>query len=645
MEKGSLAKSILSLIESHEGMYPIYTKEIEEVLKISNAKATYELSKLRKEGKIFSREVTWVKGFKTFHIPSDKQWPTFLSTKCRDCHYKSTIKTCIFHTNLYDDGANCELARVGTKLNKNAVGCPSYVSRVTGWKTIPLERFVEITVQKQNDYFNQKNTHLALDFSEDDFFEENDSEQFLPKYHCIFCLEEMTQLGSGFLPLIGSSVTRCSNCESLYKLVFDDKEEKFVVLCAEEFGDIYRHNFEQIAKTPSTMVVYSSSYYGISIPKNVDYFLDTVSETLIIANWIGKLSALDYIVVRSFEDFEALRKALEKDYSHITIINGEDLLISPKPTAEEIGILKLLRKTKLLNVAFCLATLESRKSVLALLAGTVNEELRLNALQKIDDQIKKLKRFQLLKVKDWNEIDMNAANAMFHPIKDFLEKEGIEFPGRGLGRHVTDRFKPYGLYYAYSEIDAIINGLMRITSNEVKQYCTMINFCWDGLSGICHGKTRGGVYGFHLDLIEPFKLAALTILCNAILEGKFDFDNVSHIIGRRRQKIFFVTPKSELNVQLKEQVAIALNQKGRKHTVKQELENYFLHVKFWIQSLIENTFAIRVAHHGQEFAAWTLVQYQIWHFLKDEQVFRVILELEQIIAKLQIDPYTFQQMN
>lgn len=645
MEKGKVANTTLSLIESHKGIYPIHTKEIEKIQKISNAKACAELHKLQKDGKIFSKKVTWLKGYKTFHILSDQQWPTFLSTKCRKCHYKSTIKSCNFHNDLHKQGYKCDLSRIDVKLPKNVVGCPWYISRSTGWKTLALEEFYEISVNRSGNFVNQKNTHLIMANSEDYLLENEKSEMFLPKYHCIFCSDVIYQLGTGFLPLLGSSAFRCGNCESLYKLVYDDKEEKFFVLCAEEFGDIYRHNFEQIANAPSDMEIYSGSNYGISIPKNVDYFLDTVSETLVVANWMGKLCSLDYIVVRNKEDYETLKETLAEDYSNIGIINGEDLLVSTNPTIEEIGILKLLRKTKLLNVTFCLSTLESRKTVLSLLKGVVNEELRLESIQKIDKQIRKLKRFQLLSIKDWNEIDMNAANAMFKPLRDFLVSEGIEFPGRCLGRHVTDPFRPYGLYYAYSEIDTIINGLMRITSNEIKQYCSKINFCWDGLPGICHGKTRGGVFGFHLDLIEPFKLAALTILCKTILEGKFDLEKIQNIIGRRRQKIYFVDPKSVLNKQLIEEVNFALNQQGRKISVRQEFEHYFLQMKFWIQGLIENSYTIRIRHHNQEFAAWTVIQYQIWQFLNDEQIQRIVLELEQTITKLKVISYTFQKIN
>lgn len=643
MERSKLASAILSLIESHYELYPIYTKEIEKKLEISNAKACTELRKLRKEGRIFSKRVTWTKGFRTFHILSNQQWPTFLSTMCRNCHYRSTIKHCIFHNDVYKQGCIGDISRIAVKMPKNVVGCPWYISRSTSWKKLPLEEFYTLSVSKSGDFVNQTNTHIVDADREDYFSEEDQTELFLPKYHCIFCSEEIPQLGVGFLPLLGSSVFRCMNCESLYKLRYDEKEEKFFVLCAEEFGDIYRHNFEQITGLFSETIVYSSNSFGISIPKDVDYLLDTNSEIFVVANWVGKLSSIEYIVVRNNQDYETLKEILAEDYSNIRVINGEDLLVSSNPTLEEIGIIKLLRETKLLNVAFCIATLESRKTVLSLLKGTVNEELRLESLQRIDKKIKKLKRFQILPAKAWNKIDMDAANTMYNPIKDFLKNEGIEFPGRCLGRHVKDPFKPFGLYYAYSVIDAIINGLMRITSNEIKQFCSDINFCWNGLPGICHGKTRGGIFGLHLDLIEPFKLASLTILCKAILDNKFDFQKIEAIIGRRRQEIFFVRPESVLNIQLIEEVHLALKQQGRKLSVREEFKHYFLQVKFWIQRLIEISYTIRIKHHGQEFATWTVIQYQIWQFIDDEQKRQIVLQLEKIISKLRITPYTFRR--
>jgi len=640
-----IGEAILKLLENHEDTYPLYTKEIEEALNLSNQKVLTELKNLRKKGLIFTRKLVWITSYRNYHILADQQWPTFLSTKCKLCHYKSTIRTCIFHNDLYEQNAPCELERANSQFNENCVGCPRYIARETGVEKFFLENFLELSISGNMEFVNRTNEHLSFFELDDEFVDEEETDRMIPNYHCIFCSEEFLQLGSGFFPLLGSSVIRCGHCESMYKLVYNEKENRFIVHCAEEFGDIYRHNFMQVAGFPSTTDIYSSTQFGISIPENVPFYLDTDTETLVVLNWVGKLSSMQYIVTRTEEDYETITKALGKDYPRLRVIDGQETLVSPQPTIEEIGLLKLLRKTKLLNASFCRATLESRKTFLASLDGIVNEEKRLAAIVGVNDQIKKLRRYQLLDADTWNVIERDAANAMFDPIRDFLINEGIEFPGRVYSRYVRDRFKPYGFYYAYSEVDAIINGFTRITSNIVKDYCSLINFCWDGLPGICHGKTHGGIFGFHLDLIEPFKLAALTMLCKAILEEKFDFETIENIVGRRRQAIYFVRPNNEINKQLHEQVTLALNQQGRKHSIKKELEQYFLQIKLWLQGLLDASFAIRVTHHGQEFAAWSVLQYQIWQFLALEQKLLIELELQKQIKKLGITPYTFQKPN
>ncbi|HUU79424.1 MAG TPA: hypothetical protein VMX55_13845 [candidate division Zixibacteria bacterium] len=131
----------------------------------------------------------------------------------------------------------------------------------------------------------------------------------------------------------------------------------------------------------------------------------------------------------------------------------------------------------------------------------------------------------------------------------------------------------------------------------------------------------------------------------AILENKFDFQKIATIVGRRRQEIFFVRPESVLNKQLIKEVDFALEQQGRKLSVREEYKQYFLQVKFWIQRLIEVSYTIQIKHHGQEFAAWIVIQYQIWQFIDDEQIQKIVLQLEQIISKLKIIPYTFQSVN
>ncbi len=646
MIKTKFSESILSLISKHQGSYPITTTEIQKQLDCHNAVLAAELKKLQRTGEIRSRKVVWVKGYRVFHILGGQSWPLFLATTCGNCHYRSTIKTCIFHNDLSEQGYPCELTRVGVKLSSNTVGCPYYISRAKRWRRKPLEEFLVLSASKKSDYGTLDDLacddqhELAEGFSGDD-----STSQFLPQYYCLFCSYPLYQLGSGFLPLLGSSVIRCQNCESLYKLVYDEKEEKFVVIYAEEHGDLYRQNFEQLAGTPSTTEPYSSNKFGIVIPKGVRYILDKVAEVLIVANWVGRLSSLDYIIARSKKDYMELQKALAKEYSKIAVIDGTEEAISPKPCAEQIGLLRLLRETKLLNASFCRATLESRKTVLQLLAGIVNEEKRRKALKVIDNQLQLLSRYQLLKVKDWNKLEMTAGNAMWQPIKAFLEGEGFAFPGRVLARYVRDPFKPFRLYYAYSAIDTIINGLILKTSTIVKHYCSKINLCWDGLPGLCHKETHGGEFGFHLDLLEPFKLAAISGLCKAILENNLQEEEIPFLIGRRRQRLYYINPESKVNWQLKSLLEETFNQKGTKFAIKVELENYFWKIKLWLKGLVVESYNYQISHHEQAFALWAVMYYQIWSFLPPEQKTEIQQTLKRCLLKAPFAPYVFQKTN
>ena len=152
---------IIQLLKNHEGTYPLYTKEIEKALCLPNQKTTSELKELRKKGMIYSRKVTWITSYRVYHILKEQQWPTHLSTKCRDCHYKSTIRTCIFHNDLHEQGAHCDMDRVNVQFNKNCVGCPNFIARETGVEKFFLGDFLELSMSRSNEYVNRTNEHLT----------------------------------------------------------------------------------------------------------------------------------------------------------------------------------------------------------------------------------------------------------------------------------------------------------------------------------------------------------------------------------------------------------------------------------------------------------------------------------------------------
>ncbi|MHA1211263.1 MAG: hypothetical protein ACTSSH_02270 [Candidatus Heimdallarchaeota archaeon] len=635
MKEITLKEKIISVIKNHVGFYPIITREIEKKLGLSNPVVLKGLKQLRDEGRVQTLRVTWKKGFRNHHKLTETVWPSFLFSKCFDCHNKSTIKTCIFHNDLSESGFNCDLTRVNTKLTKNTVACPWFIPRGGRRKEMPLEQFLKKSF-KIGFETNQAAMCLA---------EETNQDKLHPSYHCLFCLEPLHTLGHGFIPLFGNSSIRCFNCESLYKLAYSEKKEKFVVLFAEEKGDLYRQNFEVLAGEPSIIEPYSSDRYGIVIPFEGFYQLDLISEVLVIANWIGKLSEMNYIVTRSKNDYHELKTVLAKNYSQISIIDGSEMLKSPQPTTHQIGLLRLLRKLKLLNKRFCKATLESRLTVLKSLKGKVDEGSRQQAIQVITNQLKKLSRYQLLTIKDWNHLDGIAANALWLPIAELAEKEGFDFPGRCLGRYVRDPFKPYSQYYAYSVIDSIINGLFLKTSESIKEYCTKINLCWDGLPGICHGETHGGEFGFHLDLLEPFKQAVLPILCKIIVDKQLEAKEVRCIYGRRRQKLYCIDSGSKLNKNLQEMLEQAVNQLGKNRTVKTGLEKYFFEIKIWSEKLVAKNFQNKISHHGQLFSYNVIIEYQIWQFLTDDQRNKIRSVITQNLQELILEPYSFSLAN
>ncbi len=639
MAVADLQGKILETIRVHTGYYPIQTQEIAKKLEITIQTAHKGLKILRNKNLIKTRNFNWSRGAKHFHILASNDWPPFLFNTCGNCHNKSTIKTCIFHHELYNQNQTCDLTRIGVKVAHSTVACPWFIPRVGRRMKMVLQDFLNKATQiKKEDTVNESVYSSLIDLEE--FSSESTLDQILPKYYCLFCHYPLNLLGYGFIPQLGSSVIRCQNCESLYKLLYDEKENKWFVYFAEERGDVYRQHFHDLAGEPSLVDSYSSTQYGIVIPGEGHFILDKVAEVIIIDNWIGKLSEMDYIVTRSKKDYYDLMISLEKDYSHITIINGEEELISPPPTLQEIGILLLLRKSQLLNKSFCHATISSRKTVLNAIEGLVSEKLRKKGIRIINKQLTKLQKLSTLPPKAWNNLDMHAANAMWQPIAELVKEEGFDFPGRGLGRWVKDVFKPYAFSYGYSEIDAIINALFKKIRIIIQRYCSKINLCWDGLPGFCHKQTHGGTFDFILDLLEPFKLATLPFLCNCIHIGELQPEDVSYIYGRRRQPIYYIPIEGVLDKQLTELCDKILNSSAFGNSLLRDIENYFTRIKFSLQDLINKSNNYFITHHDQKFTLWSVLYYQIWQFLSEEQKSNLYTFLKKVLFEINLEPYT-----
>ena len=644
MNSTELQRDVLEIIRSHQGFYPITAKEIYKQVGKTVQKVHDILRILREKNLIKSRSFKWMKGKKLFHILYSNEWPEFLFYTCGECHSKSTIKSCVFHYELYNLENNCDLSRIDVKVSRDSPGCPWFITRAEPQSRLQLQDFLEkakevkcgelLTIPDQSD----PNDFLFLG-------NETALEQMLPQYCCLFCSYPLYSIGLGFIPLLGSSVVRCLNCESLYKLVFIEEESTWYVLYAKEQGELFRRNFVKLAGLPSPITPYEGKRYGIVIPREGHYILDTVAEFLIIDNWIGKLGELDYIITRSTKDFLELRELLGKDYSQISILNGEEKLVSPPPTPQQVGMLRLLRQSQLLNKSFCKSIMESRITLLNLLGGLIPENSRKKAINKVNKRLLKLQRIALLSVKEWNTLDMHAANAMWKPIAELVKEVGFSFPGRGLGRYVDDPFKPHAFVYGYSAIDTIINAVFRKILLIVEKYCTKINFCWDGLPGICHKETHGGVFGFILDLIEPFRLPTLSLLCEVLHTGSLLPEEVPYIVGRRRQPIYYISYDGSLDKRLTELIDNVLKSNWSGKNFKLEIEKYFSQVKFGLQELIELSYEYELIHHGQRFTPWAVMNYQLWNHLSEVQRKEILAFLIKTLRKGVLQPFVFQIEN
>ena len=151
MNSIKLQRDILEIIRSHQGIYPITAKEIQKRMEISVQKVHDILQILREKRRIKSRSFKWMKGKKLFHTLYEDEWPEFLFFTCGECHNKSTIKTCIFHCELYNLDNNCDLSRVGVKIGSESPGCPWFITRAEPQSRMDFQEFLEKTNEAKCD--------------------------------------------------------------------------------------------------------------------------------------------------------------------------------------------------------------------------------------------------------------------------------------------------------------------------------------------------------------------------------------------------------------------------------------------------------------------------------------------------------------
>ncbi|MHA1155240.1 MAG: hypothetical protein ACTSQK_03950, partial [Candidatus Heimdallarchaeota archaeon] len=333
---------------------------------------------------------------------------------------------------------------------------------------------------------------------------------------------------------------------------------------------------------------------------------------------------------------------------NIDIILGDDTLTSPPPIKQNVGLLQLLRKTNIVNIDFCLPMLENRIVIakeVHNIFGRKNELLIRDAIKYIEKIISEIKQKPMITPGEWNKFEMRAGKQMWDVIKYYLEKEGIPFPGRGKNRLVEDPSLPHRKAYAYSKIDTLINGVFGISGDFVKEYCYEINFCWDGYPGINHGKTRGGIYGFHLDLREPEKPLSLFVLLEAIRDGEITTKDVQYFRGRHREKVYYLKKDTELFDKLQEISENAqkrmINGKKAKHVVRE----HFRGGNQWLKDLQRRSNYYEVTHHSIEYQPWAIIKEKVWDVMGNVEKTNLTNYLKQIHQQIGFKPYQIWEIN
>ncbi len=588
-----IQNEILEIIKDKSKVYPVTTDDIVTELGHSYGVINRHVKFLASKDLIEGKRVARPKGGVTFYKTPEVEWPKHLGKKCSDCQNRGKTLRCNYYEELAEKGIVIE-DLIGVILTKNTYACDDFIEKKIRWHK-----------KKYEDFLNE-NRRITV------------SEEGLRiSYHCANekCQAELPSLGNGLIAKLGSSVVRCDACNSFYKTLYNEKKGVFMVHYNTEKGLEYKKNFAEATGGKEPEPLYSSDSYGIVIHDLRDCDFNFRSRTLVNNNWVGKVNDLKYLVAKREEDFDNLVEMLEgKGYKDIQIILGADKLVSPPPIEQQMWLLRLLQEIMIVNKEFCAALLTSRITVIEKINEQFNREkdaVARKAVKKIEEIIKELGRKTWLTASDWNAYEMRAGNAMWGVVSIYLKTLGIPFPGRVRCRLVEDISKPHRRFYAYSKIDALINGVYGIAGEFVKEYCSEIEFCWDGLPGLCHKKTRGGVFGFHLDMREQEKILTLPYLLEALMNGAIEIEEVHYLRGRYRQKIYYVTQGTELEGQLYEVVEEMKRGEINGGGAKNVIRNYYLQGKHWLGNFQRGSNNIDVRHHGVEYLPWAVMKEKV----------------------------------
>lgn len=606
--------------------FPATTLEIALEVDLPDSTASDMLERMRRKKKIKRRTFCSFRGKKIYlYIPYDTLWPEYLFSTCGLCeNWNRFTYACTFFQELAEKGYQVDIQRLKNKIISNLMACKWWIQRIPR----ALKTFTSLQE------FSDEISDLDL---WDQHEERNNSFLFspnvhLPAYRCYECGRPMDTFGWGFFPLVGSAISACDHCSSLYKLIYDDKINQYTVICSREKFHEYAQRYYLYTRGDKPSPNYSSARYGLSLAEiDVQHDLSDDLEVLQNKNLFAYYNVLTFLVTHTQQEYEQLRERLQKDYPLIEVLLAPEPFRSVQPTKQQIGAVKLLQFEGSLRIPYSLDLFWSRLQVLEDLEEYVTSREVMTKQEKIIQSIMKVQQLektgQQLTVEQWNTLDGDAANLEWLLVKKIVEGYGFQLPNRPYARHLEDdELRPHGLYMSYSTANTIFNGSFGKISTVYHQKCNEQLFPWEGLPGICHKKTSKGVYAFTLDNVEGLRQAAIPKTIRTIAEGKIVPEMIRMERLRKHIPVYFLEHGSEANKilsndcreLLKQKNVLTVNGQEREITLERNIDQLVVGLKellddcAWMDELV-------ISRQGLKIAPWRLALEDRLHELSSKE--------------------------
>ncbi|RLI71153.1 MAG: hypothetical protein DRP02_05560 [Candidatus Gerdarchaeota archaeon] len=383
---------------------------------------------------------------------------------------------------------------------------------------------------------------------------------------------------------IGSNTFYCPHCGAPIFFGFDQRLNEYRVYYWDSHFDRLQKSYFELTGEQLPSRNNPDHNYGVSIIKANSFTLkldlevlyvgtNTTPEQLVHSRDLTffPLRLLNYIYTKYWDDYYYLAQKLQKTdpttgrrlYEHITLFPPIDRIESIEPSAPEVGGNELLIATEILNKPTFHANIGTR---MALIKTKIHNQLVDNdlrkyfekSLAKIQETVQSYKNLNPLDFKQWQIREGGISSLMFQPFKQEAQKYGFQTPARPAARMVRyDHTLPYGLFYARSAYDTIINGVVSVLTTFLKkEVYNSIPFAWDGLRGWCH---RRYTFGLYLDTIEQAKIIALLWIHEAIRNEDILPVDFKIRRGKRYAPYFCVVPGSEPHVKIQKIAFQTLN--------------------------------------------------------------------------------------